>query len=202
MKKLFLLLVAIAALAFSACTRDTNIDNSQEVSALDSFTTRSDAVEGYIPIATVSQKGKIELLFLQKDVQSAFIKENHDRQLVFAEVRDDGKELGLLYRIYNKTTKVMETSISYVIILKDGVYYTPSTSLIREGGVNGSRYSYGYSIVTCTGSDCTNEQGCTPNGTACTTGCKTCTKHVLNQLTDDFIALTRAIEYGRSIFAK
>ena len=191
MKKLFLLLVAIAALAFSACTRDTNIDNSQEVSALDSFTTRSDAVEGYIPIATVSQKGKIELLFLQKDVQSAFIKENHDRQLVFAEVRDDGKELGLLYRIYNKATKATATSICYAVILKEGVYYAPSTSLLRKGSVMDSR------TVTCKTTECSQDPvGCIPKETTCTrcSNYRTCEKTVTSDITDELTHIIRAIE--------
>ena len=199
MKKIFLV-VAIATLASFACTRfDTSIDNPQETNALNPLTTRADAVEGYIPIATLGQKGEIELLFLQKDIQAAFNKENPNQQLVFAEVRDDGKELGLLYRIYNKPTKETTTSICYAVILKDGVYYVPSTILISEGGVRA------IVLITCTTSECSQEpKGCMPNGGACT-ACDNkgkCEKSVTASLTTDFISLTRAIEYGRSVFAK
>ena len=140
-----------------------------------------------IPIAKLTDKNEIVHLFLQKDVQaffskgnSIFSKGNPNEELVFVEVVDydiNDDEAGLLYRIYNSESGVIETSISMVVTFEGGIYYVP------PGG--------GGTTVSCTTTSCTQEvNGCVPYGTLCTP-CKNgglCTRTVTSGVNSNVIS--------------
>jgi len=146
-----------------------------------------------IPIAKLTDKNKIEHLFFQKDVQEFFAKENPNAKLVFMEVIDDGKNAGLLYRIYYRESRIAETSIIPVItLIGDTYYYVPP-------GGGGS-----VAKTTCTTSDCASSGGCTPaiwtakcepcdNGGTCTRTTGYASRGSLSELTD-------AIQYAVSVY--
>jgi len=194
LKKFSYFAVIFAVIGMVACNKssDTALNNPpiQKVTA-------EPAIEK-IPIAKLTDKG-IELLFLQRDVQECFAKENPGETLVFVEVQDDnkdGKDAGLLYRIYNEKEKVAETSISFVVTLEKGIYYAPTaTSLQNAGGVGAT--------ITCTTDECASEQyGCWPDGgrcTPCLNGGK-CTKTVSSDLTH-LTQLVNAVNYASSVYA-
>ena len=149
-KNLLFMLSTVIALVFvfAACNKsDDMMDNIQTVQKGE-----------MIPIAKLTDNDIIEFLFLQKDVQEFFIKENIDKKLIFVEVIDNeknGEKAGLLYRIYDVKNKVAETTINYGLTLVDNFYYlSPMKSSLS---------------VTCTTSDCASEQlGCIPDDFACT----------------------------------
>jgi len=187
MKKIILSISSLV-LVFGACNK-SDVDN---VLPIEEATMQSKAAAiqtKMIPIAKLTEKNEIEPLFLQKDVQAFFSKENPEGKLVFVEVVDDkkfGNEPGLLYRIYYANNKTVETSIYFVLTSKERVYYISASSL---GGRK----------ITCTTSDCSDEpQGCVPDSdTSCTKCSKIlhkCTKTVESEvLADANMALTRTV---------
>jgi len=189
MRKLFLFSMVVT-LGLVACNKDDAV--------LDNAAPKQKVLkqEEMIPVAKLTDKNEIELLFLQRDVQEFFNRENPDEKLVFVEVQDDnkdGKNAGLLYRIYNANEKVTETSISFVVILEKGVYYAPVTTLQYAGGASGL-------TISCTTSDCSYEvYGCIPYlGTSCTpcdNGGK-CTKTTSDSFSYRLTALVRALNYA------
>jgi len=179
-----------------------------------------------IAIAKLTKNNKIVHLFLQKDVQEFFSKENFDlhgisskstsdAELVFIEVIDNeknGKEVGLLTRIYYGESNIIETTIiSSVLTLEGDVYYyapprdgndskaTDATSKTIVGGTA--------SAVSCTTSDpkCVSDRnGCQPRillgtCTACTNG-GTCTRTTTSVSASTMQPLTNAIQYAVSVY--
>ena len=154
-------IVIALALAFGGCNKSDEMINNAQVTEQ----------KVKIPIAKLTKENGITLLFLQKDAQEFFYKENPDKKLVFAEVIDcekDGKKAKLLYRIYDAKNKIAETTMCSGLILVDDFYYLPPSFVIK---------------VTCTTSECADEQlGCFPDDFACTkcgNGGK-CTKTISN----------------------
>jgi len=86
------------------------------------------AVVGSIPIARITDNNKIELLFLQKDVQELLKIEFPDVELLYIEVYDNKptdkiSEVVLRYKIQDKEKNIMESSIEFSIYKKEKLYY-------------------------------------------------------------------------------
>ena len=187
----------VVTLGLVACNKDD--------AALDNAAPKQKVLmqEEMIPIAKLNDKGEIELLFLQRDVQEFFYKENPDEKLVFVEVQDDNKDgenAGLLYRIFNEKNEVMKTSISMVVTLEKGVYYVPLATTLQNSSISFS-FSCATSDPTCmkTTSACRPEKKgdryyCTdcPNNATCKASASP-----NNQLTQ----LVRAIDYAVLAYA-
>jgi len=168
MRKLFFF-AAIAAISLVACNKssDTALNNPPIQKADVAPTIEKTS------IARLTDKNEIELLFLQKDAQEFFAKENPGETLVFVEVQDDnkdGKDAGLLYRIFNENEKVAETSISFVVTLEKGIYYVPTATTLQYAT------EFGAKSVKCstTNEMCLYEGGCVPTKDG---KCKPCPKH-------------------------
>lgn len=144
MKKLFFFAIVIA-FGLVACNKsDVALENVQKFDK-----------EGYIPIAKVGNNGKIEHLFLQKDVQEAFKKETSfdvkrsdgeeftDVELLYVDIYDEkftdaGSEVALRYKIQYKGTEGLfrEGSIEFSILKENNIYYVSTTTpqKTRAGG--------------------------------------------------------------------
>jgi len=204
MKKRFLGLIAttligclIASIGFIACNKGYFEFSNNPPMQEETHTFTKDVVN-MIPIAKLTDKYEIELLFLQKDAQEYFNKVNPEKTLVFVEVVDDEEyedEPGLLYRIYDESDKFSETSLVFALILNEGVYYFSSDLLNSRG-------------ISCTTSDCSTEvKGCIPKGTSSCTPCKNggkCTKTVSKPFlpTRTITVLTSALLYATDVYEK
>ena len=187
---LSLLCTAIALVfIFGACNKN---DMENSLQPLQTTTMQNKM----IPIAKLTDKNEIEHLFLQKDVQEFFSKENPNAKLVFMEVMDEeknGKEVGLLYRIYYGESNITATSLTLVLTLEGGVYY-----YVPIGGG-------GYAVTTtCTTTECSSTTGCQPqSNNTCSTcpwpGAK-CTRTTSSVRGSDLTELTDAIQYAVSVY--
>ncbi|MDR0363540.1 MAG: hypothetical protein LBH92_00730 [Bacteroidales bacterium] len=145
-----------------------------------------------IPIAKLTDKNEIEHLFLQKDAQEIFSKENPNAKLVFIEVVDyekDGSTAGLLYRIYYEESNVSETSIISVITLIGDTYYYA----VPGGGISIPK-------VICTTTDCSDSStGCQPQSDGSCSKCDLlglgkCTRTSTSVTSKSLSGLTNAIQ--------
>ena len=161
MKRNLTLMIVAIAFIFASCEKENPIMNDIKPIQKGEM----------VPIAKLTENNEIVHLFLQKDAQEFFSKESSavygssskntsNTRLVFVEVKDNNKndkEAELLYRIYNDETKVVETSISTVLTLENGIYYA------QVGGGAGTTLS-----CTTSNRDCTQEaNGCVPYGITC-----------------------------------
>jgi len=192
MNKIKILCAVIALVfVFGACNKSDTTDESQPIQ-------KTTSQSKMIPIAKLTDRNEIEHLFLQKDIQEFFSKENSKEKLVFIEIIDNeknGREAGLLYRIYNKESNVTETTMIAVLTLEEGIYY-----YVPPGG--------GGDIIarstSCTTSDCSSESdGCVPSHwtsacTPCNNGGK-CTR-TTSSVTQAMPTLTDAIQYAVSVY--
>ena len=188
-------LLLIFAFFITGCKKEETILN--DTKSIQQMIMQNEMIE-MIPIAKLSEENEIVHLFLQKDVQDFFAKENPNQMLVFVEVMDfekNGKEAGLLYRIYNRGGNITETSMSFLgLVLKEDIYYLPI----------GTRAPVGFT-TTCTTSDCASEtKGCMPNYyncscSPCANGGK-CTRSTSNLRTATLTNLTEAIIYAISVY--
>jgi len=150
MKKIVLFVAAVAILIV-ACNKnevENILPTKQKISANDKD----------LPIAKINDKGEIELLFLQKDVQEIFNKEFPNLELLYIEIYDEKplyekSEVALAFQIQDNEKKVRETSIQFSIYKEKNVYYAPATNLSYSGGLSVT--------LTCT-SYCEGERGCYP----------------------------------------
>ncbi|MDR1199088.1 MAG: hypothetical protein LBK94_08795 [Prevotellaceae bacterium] len=190
MKKALMLVAifAVVGIVINGCKKKDTIVNdiqpTQKIAMQDEM----------IPIAKLTDKNEIKHLFLQKDVQEFFSKENPDAKLVFVEVINNekkGNEAGLLYRIYYGKRNVTETSLTLTLILQNNIYY-----YLPSGGGSGSGWT-----TSCTTKDCASESdGCVPKMGGGCTPCKNggdCTRTTSNVAS---IALTNAIHYAVSVY--
>ena len=117
----------VVTLGLVACNKDdAALDNVAPMQ-------KSPMQEEMIPIAKLTDKGDIELLFLQRDVQEFFNREFPDVKLVFVEVYDEnknGKDAGVLFQVYYEKEKVAVTLINLSAILNDGVYFVSQKSML------------------------------------------------------------------------
>jgi len=189
-RNLLSLLSTVIALIFTitSCNKSEIVNDSNQPI----LTTTNPS--GMVPIAKLTDANEIEHLFLQRDVQACFSRENPGQKLVFVEVKDDGKnglEAGLLYSIYYEENAVKETSIIPVITLRENIYY-----FVPPGGGSVSKTS-------CTTSECITEtKGCQPNWNGTCTPCKNggkCTR-TTTLVTGTMPELTDAIYYAISAY--
>ena len=183
MKKFIIGLLAITFAFFNGCKKEDTMENNNIL-----LVQNTKMQSEMIPIAKLTDKKEIEHLFLQKDVQKFFSEERTEEKLIFVEIIDNKElydEAGLLFRVYNEKTNVSETTISFVLTLKDDVYYLVNNDLEKSKG------------LTCTTSECAHEvSGCVPRGTSycskCDNGGK-CTKTVSLQTRRLFNALYNSL---------
>ena len=167
-KNINIIIIAIAAICF---IQFIGCDKVSDV--VDQSTNNSTNTEKRIPVAKLTETNDIELLFLQKDVQKYLLEEmnimqknsgeelnNNAKKLVFIDVVDDNMdnaEAGLLYRIYDEDTKIVETSVSIILTLEDKTYYLQDDMDYLATAAN----------TTCKSKDCANSGGCQPVGYYC-----------------------------------
>jgi len=190
MRKFFLFSMVVT-LGLVACNKNEMVlDNNTPIQ-------KTQMQEEMIPIAKLNDKNEIELLFLQRDAQEFFAKENPDEKLIFVEVQDDnkdGKNAVLLYRIFNEKEEVTETSISFIVTLEDGIYYAPSATTLQTTTTTKT-------TVTCSTSSivCQKEPGaCQPKGLECTRcpGSITCTRGITNTTTTRVVEVVKSVAYA------
>jgi hypothetical protein len=191
MKNILLLVVIAAVVSITGCNKN------EEETLNNGMPLKSTIQSEMIPIAKLTEEGEIEHLFLQKDLQESYSKSNPDAELVFMEVMDydkNGKEVGLLYRIYHPKSRVAETTLIMAITLEENIYY------FVPGGVG--------ITTTCTTSDCSGSStGCQPQSdNSCSscpwlTGGGKCTRSTSsNSLKGGMNGLTDAIQYAVSVY--
>jgi hypothetical protein len=183
---------AVVGIMINGCKRKNAIVN--DIPPIQKVTEQDDM----IPIAQLTDENEIKHLFLEKDVQEFFSKENPDAKLVFVEVIDDeknGDKTGLLYRIYYGKSNITETSLTLALTLKDGVYYYLQGGDGTQGG-SGSGWT-----TSCTTEYSANESdGCVPKVFGVCTPCENggdCTKTVSTATSK---ALTNAMRYAVSVY--
>jgi len=121
--------VAVAILGLISCNKEMTFNGDDSTSQMRAPGMQK---EEMIPVAQLTGKGAVELLFLQSDVQNImqklFDKTNPDLKLVFVDVEIQNpktNEAGLLFQISNAKKGVRETTIVMALTLDAGIYYLP-----------------------------------------------------------------------------